>query len=231
MTIRAIVFDYFGTLTPTVTAMASEQERAAIERLLGVDRDELERAWGEVYDERATGRMGGIRAALGVLADRLGAQPEPSALDEAAEIRMTAYRRTARPRDGAVDVLAALRRAGFPIGLVSDCSTDLVELWPSLPFAPLVDAPVFSAAVGRRKPDPLLFQTVCERLGVLAGDCLYVGDGGSGELTGATSFGMRAVLLADAEWTRGHRYQADTDWRGERISALEQVLELVTEAG
>lgn len=227
MTVRAVVFDFFGTLTPTVTEMATVDERTEIARLLGVDHRALERAWQESYTERATGRIGGVLDSLRVLAGRLGAHPDQVALERAAEIRSAAYRRTARPRPETVPVLTALRDKGFPIGLVSDCSMELVELWPTFPFAPLVTAAVFSALVGRRKPDPVLYQLASDGVGVPPEDCLFVGDGGSNELTGAAKAGMRPVLIADEDWAFGHRYQGEDAWTGERISALPEVLDLV----
>jgi putative hydrolase of the HAD superfamily len=128
----------------------------------------------------------------------------------------------AQPRADAVDVLTTLRANGFRVGLLSDCSAELPELWPDLPLGGLVDEPVFSALVGERKPHPKMYTTVCQRLGVPPGECLYVGDGGSNELTGATAFGMRAVLIADAGWATGHRFDSD-DWHGETITELTEV--------
>ena len=89
-----------------------------------------------------------------------------------------------------------------------------------------IDTTVFSCAVGRRKPDPLLYRLACDGLGVPPGDCVYVGDGGSGELSGAAAFGMRAVLLADEGWAAGHRYDSD-DWHGEVIHRITEVPELL----
>ena len=45
---------------------------------------------------------------------------------------------------------------------------------------------------------------------------------GSNELTGATGFGMRAVLIADADWATGHRFDSD-DWHGETIADLAEI--------
>jgi len=42
-------------------------------------------------------------------------------------------------------VLTALKSAGFALAVVSDCSLELVGLWPSLPVADVVDTTVFSA--------------------------------------------------------------------------------------
>ncbi len=40
-----------------------------------------------------------------------------------------------------------------------------------------------------------MYETACAHLGVDPGECLYVGDGGSQELSGATAVGMTAFRL------------------------------------
>lgn len=226
MTVRAIVFDYFGTLTPTIKNMTMDDERLALGAALGVDPQALKEAWEKSFVERSTGRTGDLRATMRLLARRVGGEPTESGIDEAITIRIGAYTRSATPRTDTVPVLTALRDRGFRLAVVSDCSDELVRMWPELPTAKLVDATVFSSETGVRKPDPLMYRLACERLDVSAQECVYVGDGGSGELTGASAFSMRAVLLADENWADGHRYDSDT-WDGERIAALPDVLDLV----
>lgn len=62
-------------------------------------------------------------------------------------------------------------------------------------LARLVDEAVFSCEVGAAKPDPVIYREVCQRLGVQARNCVYLGDGGSRELEGALHVGMKPVLL------------------------------------
>lgn len=226
MTARAVVFDYFGTLTPSVVNMISADEQRDLAGSLNVDPGEFEQAWLSSFVERSTGRTGDLAATIRLLAERLGATPTDEGVANATRIRAVAYRRSATPRPEAVDVLRELRDRGLRLAVVSDCSDELVSIWPELPVAEYLDATVFSALVGRRKPDPLLYRLACERLGVDATSCVYVGDGGSGELTGAEAVGMRAVLLADSDWANGHRYDAD-DWHGESISRLTDVRNLL----
>jgi putative hydrolase of the HAD superfamily len=222
MTVRAVVFDYFGTLTPSVLAITTPEEQATLGALLGVDPGELETAWQGMFMERSTGRSGDLPTTLRTVAGRIGGTPSDENVAEAARIRTAAYRRSAVPRRDAVEVLSALRERGLRIAVVSDCTLELVTMWPDLPVSTVVEQTVFSALVGKRKPDPEMYRLACERLGVEAGECVYVGDGGSNELTGAKAFGMRAVLLADEQWSVGHRYDAD-DWHGEKINALAEV--------
>ena len=46
------------------------------------------------------------------------------------------------------------------------------------------------------KPAPAIFRQCAQMLDVKPEDCLYVGDGGSQELTAARALGMRAVQAA-----------------------------------
>ena len=69
---------------------------------------------------------------------------------------------------------------------------------------------------------------VCNRLTVAPEGCLYVGDGGSKELTGASASGMDVMLIrAPYDTVPGDR----EEWPGARISNLKQVLALVRDAG
>src|SRR5438874_2735987 len=74
---------------------------------------------------------------------------------------------------------------GLRTAVVSDCTYELARFLPSLPVAPLLDACVYSVEVGACKPDPAIYLAACRRLGVSPPECLYVGDGGGRELSGA----------------------------------------------
>jgi phosphoglycolate phosphatase-like HAD superfamily hydrolase len=69
---------------------------------------------------------------------------------------------------------------------------------------------------------------MCEQLAVNPQACLYVGDGSSRELTGASRVGMHAVLIRvpyeDSD--DAHRLDAE-EWQGSTVSALEDLLALV----
>lgn len=223
---RAVVFDYFGTLTPSMAKIIAPESGLAMATALGVDADELDLAWEQSFEDRFIGATGDLAATLELIAGRLGGHPTAAGIAEAAAIRTDAYRRSAQPRPETVGVLDMLRERGFRLAVVSDCSAELPEMWPDLALAKRIDTTVFSSQVGRRKPDPLLYRLACEGVGVPAADCVYVGDGGSGELTGATRFGMRAILMADEHWGSGHRHDADV-WHGEVVHSLTEIPDLI----
>ena len=120
--------------------------------------------------------------------------------------------------------MSTLKRSGYKIGVISNCSEEVSRLWSTTPFGPLADTAVLSSDVGLSKPDPRIYELATQELGVQAEQCLYVGDGSSSELTGASKVGMTAVLM------RAPNDAADGDrqgWHGEKISTIPGVLGLL----
>jgi putative hydrolase of the HAD superfamily len=221
---EAVVFDFYGTLTPPTTDGVWERHAAAVADLLGVPVAQLASALNESFGERVSGALGDATQTLRTLATRLGAQPAEDRLNAAVQLRQRLQSTLFAPRPEALGVIRDLRAAGLRIGLLSDCTWELPNAWPELPLAALVDAPVFSCAEGTRKPDPRLFRTVASRLGVDPAACLYVGDGGGRELTGAAGVGMTAVLLAGPDWLPNGAIEREVDWAGPRISSLAELM-------
>ena len=85
--------------------------------------------------------------------------------------------------------------------------------------------------MGLKKPDPRIYQIAMEQLGVESHNCIYIGDGGSQELTGAYQVGMHPVLLRDPDEDSAEilRVDAEEEWSGPVISSLQEVLALVKE--
>ena len=78
-----------------------------------------------------------------------------------------------------------------------------------------------------RKPDPEIYLLACEMLGVEPADCVYVGDGAYGELTGAAAVGMTPYLLRDPDLDHEEMLVTDRDdWTGPSIAHLSDVLGL-----
>jgi putative hydrolase of the HAD superfamily len=219
----AVVFDFFGTLTPVSPPQIWADNSAQLADALGVPAAALLQALDETFPERISGDFGDVWQTLAILAARLGAHLGDGQLDRAVQIRREMQESMFTFRPEAVPVLRRLREQGLRIGLVSDCTTELPDAWPRLPVAALVDAPVFSCVERTRKPDPRLFHKVAADLTVAPAQCLYIGDGGGRELTGATEVGMRAVLLAGPDWHPHGARDREPDWNGLRISSLTEL--------
>lgn len=220
--IRAVVFDLFITLTDWEAERRRPQLMDDLAAALGVDRLKFSSLMRATFTNRVAGGMGDARATFSALAARLGCDPSPAQLDQVMAMRHEQTRQTLTPRAGALDAIRESRADGYGIGVLTDCTAETPTLWPSLPYASVVDAVTFSCEVGQRKPHPAGYRDIAAKLGVAAEECLYVGDGSSSELTGATSAGMTAVLL-ETPFGTDFRYDAEHRWTGRSVSELHHV--------
>jgi putative hydrolase of the HAD superfamily len=208
---RAIVFDFFGTLTDPAAEAGRRDSFAGTAAALGIPVDRFWAAMSSTFADRIVGRHGGTRDTLRAVARLCGTEPDEARLDAAVEAQVAGAERVRPPRPGALELLDGLRADGYRVGLISDCSSELVDAWPTTPYAARIDAAVFSWQEGYRKPDPRLYATAASRLGVPATECLFVGDGGSREHDGARRAGMRPVLVTNARYPAARELRSDPD--------------------
>lgn len=225
--VRAVVFDFFGTLTYGAPAAERRAGAHRVGSVLGVDPERFEVAMRASWAQRCTGAFGDLADTLAAIARRVGGSPMPEQLARACAMRRELERAYVRLRPEAVGVVRALRERGMRTGLVSDCTHELCECWTEVAVAPYLEATAFSVLLGVKKPDPRIYQHVCDELGVRPADCLYVGDGGSNELRGASAAGMRAVQIVCADHAEQLVYDPEVDWRGEQVANLNDLLTLV----
>jgi putative hydrolase of the HAD superfamily len=221
---RAVVFDFFGTLTRSVQR---GPQHADIARALGCDPDIVLGVLDRTFRTRARGVFGSAEATLRFVTEQAGGRPRQDQLDWAMPARIDALRADTVLRPDAVSTLTALKRRGLATALISDCTHELPAFLPGLPVAGLLDTQVFSVELGVCKPDPQIYLAACARLGVEPGQCLYIGDGGSHELTGAQAVGMTAVRLTAPDLADHLVFDQDTAFDGPTISSLHEVLGLV----
>jgi putative hydrolase of the HAD superfamily len=220
--IRAVLFDFFGTLT---TAVHRGPAHANIARWLGCDPAVFAAELDRSFRVRARGGFGPQADALRRVTRRAGGGPSERRIAVALSARSAAVRADTRLRPEAVPVLAALRDGGLLTAVVSDCGPELPLFLSTLPVAPLLSTCVYSVEVGVCKPHPRIYLTACARLGVEPVECLYVGDGGSRELSGARAVGMTAVRLTAPDLGRHLQFDADTGWTGWAAPSLSQAVD------
>jgi putative hydrolase of the HAD superfamily len=219
---RAVLFDFFGTLT---TAVHRGPAHANIARWLGCDPAAFAAELDRSFRVRARGGYGPPADALRRVTRGAGGRPSERRIAVALSARSAAVRADTRLRPDAVPVLAALRDRGVLTGVVSDCGPELPLFLSTLPVAPLLSTCVYSVEVGVCKPHPRMYLIACERLGVEPAECLYVGDGGSRELSGARAVGMTAVRLSAPDLARHLQFDADRGWKGWIAPSLTQAVD------
>lgn len=181
MTIRAVVFDVYGTL------VRIGERRAPFRALL----TRMEAA-GRARQAGDAAAIMSCELDLAGAAALLGAElaaPELAALerdlqDELASVCLF---------PDTLAVLRALAARGLKLGLCSNLAAPYAA--PVLRLLPALDAYAWSFEVGAIKPEPAIYAYACRQLGCEPGQVLMVGDTPEADLHGPRRYGMRSLLL------------------------------------
>jgi len=182
---------------------------------------------GMTHSARETGEVT-LGENLRLICDHLGHIANSAQIQSAVAVRRQFTRASPVPRDDALQALSDLRAMGFSIGLISDCCDVVSQLWETTSLAPHLDAAILSFRVGMRKPERRIYTLASEALSVESSRCLYVGDGGSHELTGAVRAGMEAILLLVEAEIDLDPYRPDArTWTGPAIGSLTELVHIL----
>lgn len=187
----AVLFDLFGTIVAPYRRHEHHDALGEVATVLDVGFDELSARWEETWDDRTTGRIESI-------ADNLRAIVPEAPASRIAEADRTYERFTRQsliPKAGALEVLDWLAERDVATALVTNCAPDVPHVWDRTQWASRFDATVFSCLLGTKKPDPLMYRTALDALGVEADRAVFVGDGSDDELPGAAAVGLTPVLV------------------------------------
>lgn len=192
--IRLIIFDLDNTLTDFVW-MKDQAIDAAIKAMIdaGLDfprdriRDEIYRIYGregieyqKVFDRLLVDLIGRVDyrvLAAGIVGYR-----------KAREAALVLYPHVNR-------TLLALLKRGLRLAVISDAPRQ--EAWLRLCYLGLqhiFDTVVAFEDTGERKPSPLPFRVVLDRLGIAPGEALMIGDWPERDIVGAAELGIRTVF-------------------------------------
>ncbi|MHA2287660.1 MAG: HAD family hydrolase [Promethearchaeota archaeon] len=223
MKIKAIIFDLFGTLVDSFNAQEHKQVLSEMASSLSLPSEPFYDLWSGSFNQRALGVFKSIEESMIFISKELNLPLNKSGVEQAIRTRFNYTKSSLVPREDAIDTLKQLRNIGFKIGLISDCTFEVPQLWDSTLLAEHFDNVIFSCFVGMKKPDPRIYRLACKKLKVKPKNCFYVGDGSSRELSGARNVGMFPVLIRSPSEKDSVRYDEDT-WDGPRINSLSEIL-------
>jgi len=206
VSVRAVLFDWGGTLTPWHTIELADAwlacgfgERAAA-RLLAAE----EAVWARALDTHRSGTIDEVFAAAGV-----SAGPAERAAYYAWWEEHTVTDPEVRP------LLLALRERGIRVGVLSN------TLWPRSEHervfrrdgvADLIDAAVYTSEIEWTKPHPAAFRAALAAVGGIdPADAVFVGDRPWDDVCGAQGVGMRAVLVPHSDIPEYQRRPVDRE--------------------
>lgn len=218
MPVRAVVFDWGGTLTPwhdvdlvaqwyAYAIVYDARQAAALARRLC----DAEIARWDRHVQTAGAQ--GPGALDGIFLD------EGIDITSARHLRaLSSYLDFWTPHTEAdpqaAPLMTALRDRGIAVGVLSN------TLWPRAHhhevfardnLAGLIDAAVYSSELPVAKPHSAAFEAILEQLGVAAADTVFVGDRRWDDIHGAREAGMRAIWIPHSQIPDEQHVATDSD--------------------
>jgi len=201
MTVRAVIFDWGGTLTPWHTVDYRQVwHGVCAEHYPGGRHAEIAQAIYAAEEELwQTARREHRSATIFQVLDQAGV----TTTDEFLASYVRAWEPHTWTDPQAAGLLRALREQQIRIGVLSN--TMWPRSWHEDVFRrdgvlDLIDGAVYSSEIDWTKPHPEAFRAAMAAVGVTdPGQCVFVGDRPYDDVHGARSAGMRAVLIGQSE--------------------------------
>jgi putative hydrolase of the HAD superfamily len=221
VTVRAVIFDWGGTLTPWHTVDPRDAWLAATgDRALAARLGEAEEAmWVRSGDEHRSATLAEVFAAAGI--------ETPNGLRAAYHDWWTPHTYT----DPDVPALfARLREWGIRIGVLSNTLWTREQhdrIFARDEVLALIDGAVYTSEIEWTKPHPQAFRAALDAVDVDdPAEAVFVGDRPFDDIHGAKAVGMRAVLLPHSDiphWQRGTA-EGEPDAVIQRLAGLVEVI-------
>ena len=201
--IRAVLFDWGGTLTTyhsvdmidawrvAAEVLAPDRADEVAEALLDAEREVWARTTTTLRSATTAEVLRNASAAVGLAVDEV--------LHDDAIVRyLEHWAPSTTARSDARKVLHELRDRGLRTGLLSNTHwpRDIHEEWLARDgLLHLLDARVYTSDLDHVKPHPAAFRALLDRLDVEAGEAVFVGDRLHDDVGGAGALGMRTVWV------------------------------------
>ena len=188
---KAVFFDLFFTLIYPSYLIENEYD------VIGISPSEWE-SYAEnniLYDERAKGKIRNERQII----DRIvNIMPYKVTGEQKRKILLKREERMKRALlsvdNKVLEILGRVREKGVKIGLISNADIIDIKYWNDSPLSAFFDSVIFSCDVGILKPETEIYQLAMKRLNVKPEESIFIGDGGSNELSGARRAGMKTIF-------------------------------------
>lgn len=237
MPIRAVLFDFGGTLYDYACLAAAEAEsllelaqsagiEASLDDIVRAQRESMKLVFRDYLPRSYYSHRDLFRDAAAGMLRSFGADPNPELLENYRSAQWQRHRRDFVLRTGVQETLTELRRRGVHVGMVSNIDDDQLEhLLAVADIRGLFDAILSSEQAGSCKPDPKIYRMALASAGCAPEETLFVGDTLQQDVAGANRVGLRSVLL----WHRSDREPPDGELRPRYIiREIPAVLSLVS---
>jgi putative hydrolase of the HAD superfamily len=118
-----------------------------------------------------------------------------------------------------LDTMAALKRRGLELSVISNFDSRLIKILDGLGVGPCFERVFVSSRIGYAKPQPQIFQAALQHHKLASEHALHVGDSAINDRQGANNAGLRGVLV-------DRRSAADPSDR-DRVTSLKSIVDLI----
>lgn len=194
MTIKAVVFDFGGVYTMSpFTALDDWHAERGLDASVGL------RAVFGPYDQDTDHPWHQVeRGELAIAA--AAEQIKAIAAEEGLEIDlfdMFSAMGGSGVRQDVIDLTLQLRLDGYRTALITNNVAEFADGWRAMiPVDDLFELVVDSSQVGMRKPNPDIFTSTLDQLGVSPAESVFLDDA-PGNVAAAEALGMHAILVED----------------------------------
>lgn len=226
MPLRAIFFDFGGTLDGPADPWVERFRRLYAAAGRSLPDADLERAFGKAtrraYHDPRMRYCSSLRQTAEL---HVGWQLEALGWQDAALSRslVEGFVDTTRSGLTASRALLVRLRARARLGVISNFYGNVALLLAEARIAPLLDTIIDSNLVGVAKPDPRIFRLALEAIGCGPDEALYVGDSFDKDIVGAHAAGMRAAWLVPPTAAADPR-RSEADYVLHHLADLEALL-------
>ena len=189
--IRAVIFDLGGVVldSPFDVIARTEHEHGLTAGFFNRIAARPDGAWAR----HETGRIG-----RSDFVDQFGAECRSEGADIDIAHLLEAIESYAVPRPRMMEAIRRLRAAGYTVAALTNNWESPAADWEVPHFQSQFDVFVESWIEGVRKPDPLIYTRLLERLDLNADQCVFLDDIGR-NLKSARELGMTTIKVTDAE--------------------------------
>lgn len=188
--IKAVIFDMYETLITLFNSRVYKGKQIAAD--MNIPEETFREIWDPSDDDRTLGNISFEEIIEKIL--RKNNIYDRELYDRIILNRYTCSAEVfSHKHPDIIPMLKALKDNGIKTGLITNCYLEEKDAIIKSDLYDLFDAICMSCDVKLKKPDIRIYELCAGKLNVKPEECLYVGDGGSNELSAAITAGMKPL--------------------------------------
>jgi putative hydrolase of the HAD superfamily len=221
--IKGLMFDLYDTLI-YIDREIYNHYRHQFCSYIGVTREEVSKIWAKYIQQRFDGTIVTLREMIEILLKEINIDNNTVDMDKLEELEIKALTESVGTYPGVEEMLKNLGEDGLKIAMVTNASYVSKYVLERLDWIKYFHHLVISCDIKMAKPAPAIYQYTLEKMGLTPGECLFVGDGGSMELDGARSVGIKTVKVVQDKQDPSYKRSVDYDYLVNSITEVPEII-------